>query len=314
MAQPRTATKNSTATNTPSAKTKNTAAPANDPFAGDFSQTRTLPSGGSWPVLQWHGGLATLVGDGDSMKINGGFFIEADRVLELGLDPDSPPPAFERVALRLGGKLIPRWGATQLELAFIFTDFSWEDRETGRLRFAAGEYERRKQTNPGTERELRGRTRALVAVRELLEEGVTEPLILSIRGTYSASMNGILRDLKRMSDEATRLRRRAGNDGAIPREAFWVTVYAGAMTDVGEGSNTSRVSLPRADVPADLTRDFLVRSLVEETHRRADGTFDQWADFHKDAWEEQIATPGNEEPAEPVELYQPPAYDDPYAA
>lgn len=309
MASQRTATATKSQSPSKNGATKTPPTPTHDPFAGDFSQTRTTPAAGGWPVLQWHGGLATLVGDGDSMKINGGFFIEADRILELGLDPDSPPPAFERVALRLGGKMIAGWGASQLNLAFIFTDFAWEDRETGKFRFSSTEYERRKQQNPGSERELRGRTRALVAVRELLDEGVTEPLLFSVRGTYSASVNGILRDLKRMADEATRLRRRAGHDGAISREAFWVLLYAGVMTDVGEGNNTSRVSLPRADVPTDLSREFLVSSLVEEGHRRIGGTFDQWAEFHQAAWDEKIATPGNEEPAE---VYTAGAYDDPY--
>src|SRR5690606_11334476 len=134
-------------------------------------------------------------------------------------DPEYPVPGFEQVTLRLGGKPIAGWGAPRLHLAFIFADFNWEDRETGRLRFAATEYERRKRFAPGTERELRGRTRCLVGVRELLDEGVTEPLLLSVRGSYSASLNAILRDVKRMADEATRLRRRAGYEGGIPREA-----------------------------------------------------------------------------------------------
>jgi hypothetical protein len=216
------------------------------------------------------------------------FFIEDDRVADLGLDPNNPLPGFERVTLRLGGKQIGGWGAPLLHVAFLFTDFSWEDRETGRLRFAPTEYERRKQQAPGTERELRGRTRALVAVKELMDEGIVEPLILSVRGSYSAALNSILRDAKRMADEATKLRRRSGHEGSIPREAFWVPVFAGPMEDVGEGANTSRVALPKTDVPYDLTRDVLVSHLVEEMHRRPQGTFDQWAQTYAEAWQEKI--------------------------
>ncbi|MBA3532280.1 MAG: hypothetical protein H0T73_10200 [Ardenticatenales bacterium] len=266
-----------------------------DPFSGNFSQERVTPAAASWPVLQWHGGLASLVGDAETVKINGGFFIEDDRIAELGLDAAYPALGFERLALRLGGKQIPGWGAAMLHLAFIFTDFSWEDRETGRLRFPPTEYERRKQQVPGTERELRGRTRALVAVKELLDEGVVEPLVLSVRGSYSAALNAILRESKRMADEATRLRRRAGHDGSIPREAFWLPVYAGIMEDVGEGANTSRVALPKVDLPTDLNRDLLVQHLVEETHRRPGGTFDQWAQLYADSWQEKAAHGGGEE-------------------
>ncbi len=263
--------------------------PAVDPFAGEFSQERTATTAASWPVLQWHGGLANLVGDGDTMKINGGFFIEDDRIADLGFVPNEPVPGFERVSLRLGGKQIPGWGASLLHIAFLFTDFCWEDRETGKMRFAPAEYERRKQQAPGSERDLRGRTRALVGVKELMDYGVVEPLVLSVRGTYSAALNAIMRDVTRMSGEATRLRRRAGHEGAIPREAFWVPVYSGAMQEVGEGMNTSRVALPKTDIPAALSRDFLIQQLVEEALRRPGGTFDQWAQQYGEAWNEKMA-------------------------
>ena len=283
-----------------------------DPFGGQFSQERASLSATTWPVLQWHGGLASLVGESDSMKITGGFFLEDDRILDLGLEPDEPVEGFERVALRLGGKLIAGWGASRLSLAFLYTDFCWEDRESGKLRFPAEEYERRKQQMPGSERELRGRTRALVAVDELMQAGVTEPLILSVRGTYSAALNAILRDGQRMATEATKLRQRAGHSGAIPREAFWVTIYAGRMSVVGEGSNTSRVSLPQAEIPLTLNRDFLIRALVDEPLRRPAGIFDQWAERYEEAWHEKMArdeTVAEEEAlSEEVELSYDPVY------
>lgn len=287
-------------------------APANDPFGGDFSQERAAPTATSWPVLQWHGGLASLVGDADTVKINGGFFIEGDRLLELGLQPNNPAPGFERVTLRLGGKQIEGWGASVLHLAFLFTDFHWEDRESGRQRFPPTEYERRKQQLPGSERELRGRTRALIAVRELLDEGVTEPLVFSARGSYSAALNGILRDLKRMADEATRLRKRAGHGGHIPREAFWVPVYTGNMEAVGEGANTSRVALPKADIPLDLNRDFLVAHLVEEAHRRPSGTFDEWAETYGPAWQERALGSTTDEPYSPSNGHNDRYVEEPY--
>lgn len=279
-----------------------------DPFGGDFSQERITKSSTSWPVLQWHGGLASLVGDGDSMKINGGFFIEDDRITDMGLDPNRPAPGFDRLSLRLGGNQIFGWGASMLHIGFLFTNFCWEDRETGRNRFAPNEYDRRKKEMQGAERELRGRTRALVAVRELMAEGVVEPMLLSMRGTYSASLNAILRDLRRMADEATRLRRRAGYEGSIPREAFWVPIYAGGMEDVGEGTAVSRVSRPATDIPLNLTRDILIQNLVEAEHRRTNGTFDQWAERYAEVWEEKTAIPDPEPEPEPAPAYGNNAY------
>lgn len=270
-----------------------------DPFGGDFSQQRVVQSSTGWPVIQWHGGLASLVGDSDSMKVMGGFFMEDDRITDLGLDPNRPVPGFKKVALRLGGNQIHGWGASQLHIAFLFTNFCWEDRETGRNRFAPEEYDRRKKLMQGTERELRGRTRTLVGVRELMNEGVVEPVLLSMRGTYSASLNAILRDTRRMSDEATRLRRRAGHEGSIPREAFWIPVFAGGMEDVGEGTATSRVSRPTSDIPSNITREFLVQSLVEIEHRRGNGTFDVWADQYAEEWEEKTKIREPEPEVEP---------------
>lgn len=260
--------------------------PPPDPLLGSFSQARIEPATTSWPILQWHGGLAALAGEG-SVKAAGGFFIEEDRIVELGLDPADPVYGFGGTTLRLGGKQIAGWGAAALHLVFLFTDFCWEDRETGRERYLPEEYNRRKQEAPGTERELRGRTRALVAVQELMAAGVAEPVLVSMRGSYSAALNRILRDAKRMADEASKLRRRAGLPGGVPREAFWIEVYRGEMEQVGEGANSSIVALPKADVPADLPRDFLVQRLVEEERRRAGGTFDAWAALHRDAWEAQ---------------------------
>jgi hypothetical protein len=122
-----------------------------------------------------------------------------------------------------------------------------------------------------------------------MDEGVLEPLVLSVRGTYSAAINAIMRDANRMATEATRLRHRAGHEGSIPREAFWLPIYSGGMEEVGEGNNTSRVSLPKADIPQSLDRNFLIQQLVNEMHRRPGGTFDQWAQNHEEAWQEKMS-------------------------
>lgn len=266
--------------------------PTNDPFGGDFSQARSTTAQTDFEaVLQWHIGLPSLEGDGGGMKIYGGVFIDAERVLALGLNPDTPPDGFERVALRLGGKMIPGWGASRVTLAVLKNDFVWEDRETGRKKFPPQEYESRKAKNDGSERELRGRTRALVWVKELYEAGLGKPILLSVRGEASAAINKILRDLKRMAEEATRLRRRAGHSGEIPREAFGIEVYASAFQDLGSGANTSRGALPCADIPADVSREFLLAHLLEDDLRKVGGAFDVWSEQYKLQWETITALP-----------------------
>lgn len=255
-----------------------------DPFASEFSQARAETTV-QWPVLQWHGGYAALADDTHlTMRTHGGFFIAEESLGLLDVDVTRPPDGFDRVTLKLGGKEVPGWGASLLRLAFLFSDFSWEDRATGRLHFPPEEYERRKQYAPGTERELRGRTRALVAVWELMDPA-SEPLLLSVRGTYSAALNAILREAGRMATEATRLRHAAGEEGAVPREAFWVPIYAGELQEVGSGQNTSRVALPKPHVPDEWSRDLLVRFLVGPEYRGTGGLWDRWANQYGAAWE-----------------------------
>jgi hypothetical protein len=268
-----------------------------DPFAGEFSQARaTNNDTPSWPIVQWHGGLAALVGDVDSMKATGGFFIEDERIAQLGLHPDEPAPGFERVTLKLGGNMVAGWGAGVLHISFLFTDFCWEEKEGGRVkaRFPHGEYERRKQQEPGAERNLRGRTRCLVGIQELLDFGVAEPVLLTMRGTYSRSLNKIIQQANAMSREATKLRRQAGHDGAIPREAFWVPVEAGAMKEEGQGTQKSTVASPSCPLPETLDRKGLAACLVHEDYRKAGGMFDYWAQMYEDDWQRMVGDMGGE--------------------
>ena len=65
-------------------------------------------------------------------------------------------------------------------------------------------------------------------------------------------------------------------------------IFTGDMEDVGEGMNTSRVALPKSDIPPTLSRDVLIQHLVEEMHRRPGGTFDQWAELHGPVWDERV--------------------------
>jgi hypothetical protein len=271
---------------------------AADPFGGNFSQARITPPATRLPTMQWHGGNAALVGDIESVKATGGFFIEDERLVDLGLVPNAPPATFERLALRLGGKAIPGWGAAVLHLAAVLDDFCWEDRATGET-FQHTEYQRRKTHAPGTEKALRGRTRVLAGIKELLDEGVTEPVVISVRGIASAALNAILQDAKRMADEATKLRRRAGHEGAVPREAFYVPVFAGDMREVGK-TETSTLSLPETNVPEMLDREYLVGALVPEEYRRPGGLFDEWVTLHGEAWEKRAAEHQGEEEGEPA--------------
>lgn len=243
-----------------------------DPFGGDFSQERTQDRE-QLPILQWHRGEPALADPSQhNPYLNGGWYISEKSLDMLGLDVNRPPSPFMRVKVnKWKGEV--GWMASALNLALILTAFNWEEREGG-IAVSGEEYKRRKGAGEGGT--LRGRLRALVAVRELLDDQGL-PLLLTVRGTYSQAMGEAQKALKAMATEATSLRRRAGHDGSIPPESFFLAVGASGMVEVGQGSNKSTVSLPTCELPDPLTRDFLVDSFVPEPYRKQGGIFDDWA-------------------------------------
>lgn len=253
-----------------------------DPFSGDFTQRNADDVQDSLPILQWWGGIPAAADPReDNPRNNGGWFMEAKSLAVLGIhDLRSPIPPFRYTTLKFGNKSngVEGWIASTLSLCFVQSAFGWEEKETGRA-FPPGEYEKRKAT--GTHASLRGRTRALVGVLPLLDAGhVSLPVMVSVRGNFSKSLNFVLKHLRAMSAEATLLRNQSGSEGRVPPEAFRLDVFASPMREVGSGNQTSMVALPTIEAPALLARDYLVSHLVPVEWRGAGGLWDVWAEAH----------------------------------
>lgn len=203
------------------------------------------------------------------------------------------------------------WGFALAHLAVLRVALGWEDRET-RRRFPLGEYRRRKEADPASLDRLRGRLYALAVVRELAEAGAIAPALVTARGTYSRALDGLIRDrLGALATHATKIRGRAGREGEVPPEAFWLPIVPAAPTRVGSGANTSEVALPATTLPAQLPPDdagFLALArplLVPPGHTAPGGEFDRlWARY-RPLWSEVAAfaaEPGAAEPGEPAAL------------
>lgn len=275
-----------------------------DLFGGDYSQARAT-SRASWPAtLQWHGGNSRSARD--DFESRGGFFLPEEGIRNLGLDPAYPPESAALETLKFETKRESGWGFAHIHLAVLQTAFGWEDRDT-RQRFPRDEYRRRRETKDGSEAKLRGRLYVMAVVRELDELGATDPVLATLRGTYSRALDILIRDrLGALATNATKLRQRRGLDGAVPREAFWLPVRPDAPARVGSGANTSEVALPTSPLPEALPADdeafrALVRPLLTPGEFvRPGGRFDALCAEYRPLWETLAAFADAQGSPEPV--------------
>jgi hypothetical protein len=258
-------------------------------FGGDYSQARATGRA-AWPAtLQWHGGNSRSARD--DFDSRGGFFLPEEGIRTLGLDPAAPPDGATVETLKFETKREGGWGFARIHLAVLQTAFGWEDRDT-RQRFPRDEYRRRRELQDGSEAKLRGRLYVMAVARELDELGVADPVLVTLRGTYSRALDTLIRDrLGAIAATATKLRQRRGLDGAVPREAFWLPVTPASPARVGSGANTSEVALPTSPLPEVLPPDDAVfRSLVRPflvppDYVRPGGRFDALCAEYRPLWE-----------------------------
>jgi hypothetical protein len=284
--------------------TARSVATSDEMFGGEYSQARATGRA-AWPAtLQWHGGNSRSARD--DFESRGGFFLPEEGIRTLGLDPASPPEGATLEALKFETKRESGWGFARIHFAVLQTAFGWEDRDT-RQRFPREEYRRRRETQDGSEAKLRGRLYVMAVARELDALGVSDPVLVTLRGTYSRALDGLIRDrLGAVAATATKLRQRRGLDGAVPREAFWLPVVPASPARVGSGANTSEVALPTSPLPEALPPDddafrALVRPLLVPTeYARPGGHFDTLCAEYRPLWESLAAFAGSAGVSEPL--------------
>src|SRR3954453_14419529 len=160
---------------------------ADDIFGGNYSQARaTGPA--PWPAtLQWHGGNSRSARD--DFECRGGFFLPEEGVRNLGLDPAGPPKGASEETLKFETKRESGWGFATIHLAVLQTAFGWEDRDT-RQRFPRDEYRRRREAPDGGGARPRRRLYVMAVARELAGLGAADPVLVTLRGTYSRALDG----------------------------------------------------------------------------------------------------------------------------
>lgn len=243
------------------------------------------------PVLQWHGGTAALAGE-DSFRALGGWFMDDERILTLGLDPEAPIGGAERVSIKFttNSKPTAGWGWNGLTFACIHFDFHWETREDG------------KRATPPDPKNIdygiyRGRTRIIAVVKELADAGVTDPVMVSVRGTSSKVLNGAHRNVKTLAEAATLARKRKQMTGVVPAYAFWVEVWADTLQRVGKDkAKQSEMAPPVTETLPEPPDEQFIREHMVQTpdYIRKGGLFERYWQEYEDIFKVEGEQPVEE--------------------
>jgi hypothetical protein len=199
------------------------------------------------PLLQWATGLTTK-----DRRIYAGWLVEAGKHDDL--DTAMHAADFEFVTIKHGnGNLVTHWAVPTANL-FVVAEgmqvigamrnteerfgiaFGWRRTEDGRAQSVL---------------------RARVFLRELLEVGYCEPLLLTLKSTVTGDFLNALQWQYTVLDALMEFRQAAGKTGVLPFYACSIPIGAGEEVARGNGSATREISPPVALVPNPVTKQYV---------------------------------------------------------
>ncbi len=247
-----------------------------------------------YPWIQWvHGDpqLKKLEG----VPWTGGWFMPADA---SGLDEDAELEGWKRDTLtHNSGDETQGWFTRDLTVAIIRSRRGWHVRKGNQtMIFPWDQYDQAKAMDG----DMTGRTQFLAVVKGLAEP---RPVVLTVHGSVGRAMapsrqgDSVLNQFRRyVLAPANKLLSKSGKKGQWPYRAFWLTVGpdrdgegAPIYTTVGEGSATSKVTLPVAlgikdkMAPQEIGALYIGKELLAET-----GEMWKEAEEWANAWSERI--------------------------
>jgi hypothetical protein len=206
------------------------------------------------PLLQWSTGLQT-----NKRTIYAGW------LAEVGRNPDFDGPmelaGFEQLTIKHGsGNFVTHWAIPTANMFVIaegvqsigemkHTDerygvaFGWRTLQDGRQQ---------------------SQLRARVLLRELLELGYTEPLLLSCKSTLTGDILKAFNEQYRVLDAVDAFR---AQDKKPPRNppfyACSIPIGAGQEVARGSGGQTREIAPPVADIPVEITREYILSTWIQ---------------------------------------------------
>lgn len=201
------------------------------------------------PVLQWASGLPTK-----SRSLYSGWLIEVGRNPDL--DEVMAGAGFERITIRHGGgNIVDHW-AIETANMFVIADgvqsiaemrntadrygiaFGWRARPDGRQQSVL---------------------RMRVMLRELVEAGYTQPLLVSVKGTLTGDLLAALTRQFDVLDAIDAIRKVDGKPALhAPLYACSLPIGPGNEVTRGSGSTVSALTPMVAQVPATISREYVL--------------------------------------------------------
>jgi len=205
-------------------------------------------------VLQWASGLPTA-----DRRVYAGWLIEAgkDEILDLAMEQ----AGFTQITIKHGqGNLVTHW-AVETANVFLVADgvqsigemkddpsrygiaFGWHAHESGRAQ---------------------SQLRCRVFLRELLNVGYAEPLLLTVKGTLTGDLITSLMRQYDVLDANAALRKAAGKQPwDLPLYAFSIPLGPGPEVTRGQGNATKTITPMRDVVPTVVTKEHLLAHWIQ---------------------------------------------------
>jgi len=239
------------------------------------------------PLLQWSTGLPTK-----ERRIYAGWLVEADKD-EL-LDQMMESAGFTQVTIKHGsGNLVTHW-AVETANVFVVAEGA---QSIGAMKHTAERYGVAFgwRTLPGGRQQSQLRCR--VYLRELLQIGYAEPLLLTVKGTLTGDLIASLTRQYDVLDTNAALRRAANKEPwDLPFYSFSIPLGPGAEVTRGSGGATKEITPIVANIPNPVSREYLAahwikRGWVASIEDRLDDTI-TWSVAESAAIAEGAEDPG----------------------
>jgi hypothetical protein len=205
------------------------------------------------PLVQWASGLQT-----NDRRIYAGWLVEAGK--DVDLDDAMGRAGVATVAIRHGsGNVVTHWALPTASL-FILCDGVQSIGEMKltpeRFGIAFGW-----RTLPGGRQQ--SQLRARVMLRELLNVGYAEPLLLTVKGTLTGDLLAALCRQYDVLDAVAALRAAAGKPPDLPFYAFSIPLGPGAEVTRGSGSATKEITPIVADIPESVGKEYILAHWIK---------------------------------------------------
>lgn len=201
------------------------------------------------PVMQWASGLPT-----SSRSIYSGWFVEVGRNPDL--DEAMDDAGFDQITIRHGGgNLVKHW-AIETANMFIIADGV---QSIGEMRNTAERYGVAFGWRTRQDGRQQSVLRMRVMLRELIEVGHHQPLLVSVKGTLTGDLLAALGRQFDVLDAIDAIRQADGKPALnAPLYACSLPIGPGNEITRGSGSAVATVVPMVAQVPSVITREYVL--------------------------------------------------------